>query len=159
MSFFRAAWGEIASKYEAILSANVNPDYPVDRRTMFTRLRGWLQVNGYSQPLDLRSIASFSALPDNRRAGSSRSRPARAAVCGSSSTSPEPKKEMRSASASTGPARPTREGEPGELGDATPVRLILRPDLEDRINHELTKAYTGPEKRFPESVRETRERL
>ena len=66
MSFFRAAWGEIASKYEAILSANVNPDYPVDRRTMFTRLRGWLQVNGYSQPLDLRSIASFSAMPDNR---------------------------------------------------------------------------------------------
>ena len=66
MSFFRAAWGEIASKYEAVLAANVNPDYPVDRRVMFTRLRGWLLVNGYSQPLDLRSIESFSAMPDNR---------------------------------------------------------------------------------------------
>ena len=154
MSFFRAAWGEIASKYEAILSANVNPDYPVDRRTMFTRLRGWLQVNGYSQPLDLRSIASFSAMPDNR---------ARWVFSVPAGQGCRVRLVVDFAGAEKGDAvrfrfhRPAAapEGEPGELGDATPVRLILRPDLEDRINHELTKAYTGPEKRFPESVRET----
>ena len=34
---------------------------------------------------------------------------------------------------------------PGELPDSTPAKLILRPDLEDRINHQVTKAFAGPE--------------
>jgi predicted glycogen debranching enzyme len=32
------------------------------------------------------------------------------------------------------------------------VRLILRPDVEDRSFHDLTKAYTGPESRWPGAV-------
>ena len=39
----------------------------------------------------------------------------------------------------------------GEESDA-PAKLILRPALEDRINHELTKAFLGPEQEFPRSV-------
>jgi len=154
MSFFRAAWGEIASKYEAVLAANVNPDYPVDRRVMFTRLRGWLLVNGYSQPLDLRSIESFSAMPDNR---------ARWLFSIPAGQGSRVRLEVDFEGAEHGDAvrfrfrRPlcTGEEDAGEIDDDTPIRLILRPDLEDRINHELTKAFTGPEKRFPEAVAET----
>ena len=29
----------------------------------------------------------------------------------------------------------------------------MRPDLEDRINHQVTKAFAGPEQRFPAAVR------
>ena len=154
MGFFRAAWGELGSKYEAILAANVNPDYPVDRRTMFTRLRGWLQVNGYSQPLDLRSIESFTAQPDNR---------ARWLFSVPAGQGCRVRLEVEFEGAESGDAvrfrfrRPLSSGEEdaGEIDDATPVRLILRPDLEDRVNHELTKAFTGPETRFPAAVTET----
>lgn len=155
-SLFRAAWGEMESKYEAILAANVNPDYPVDRRVMFTRLRGWIQVNGYSQPLDIRSIESFTATAENR--------------CCWSFLMPagqgcRVRMEIEFEGAVRGDAvrfhfrrPPVPEGASGDgrlLDDETPVRLILRPDLEDRVNHAITKAYTGPETRFPESVRET----
>jgi predicted glycogen debranching enzyme len=39
------------------------------------------------------------------------------------------------------------------LPDHLPVKLIIRPDIEDRCNHEVTKAFTGPETHFPEAVR------
>lgn len=154
MSFFRAAWGVTASKYEAVLAGNVNPDYPVDRRVMFTRLRGWLLANGYSQPLDLRSIQSFSAMPDNR---------ARWLFSIPVGQGCRVRLEVDFEGAERGDAarfrfrRPLSSGEEdaGEIDDETPVKLILRPDLEDRVNHELTKAFTGPETRFPEAVRET----
>lgn len=154
-SFFRAAWGELTSKYEAVLAANVNPDYPVDRRVMFTRLRGWLLVNGYSQELDERSIESFTATAENR---------ARWIFSLPAGQGCRVRLEVEFEGAERGDAvrfrfrRPVVKRDSGEaymLDDATTVRLILRPDLEDRLNHQVTKAYSGPEKRFPEAVRET----
>lgn len=40
ISYFSAAWGRLTSKYEAILAANINRSYPVDRHVMFTRCPG-----------------------------------------------------------------------------------------------------------------------
>ena len=47
--------------------------------------------------------------------------------------------------------RPPASGD-NALPDEQPVKIILRPDLEDRVNHTVTKAYTGPEQRFPWAV-------
>ena len=44
------------------------------------------------------------------------------------------------------------EGNPGWLSDDQLVRLILRPDVEDRSFHDTTKAYTGPEHLFPSAL-------
>ena len=49
--------------------------------------------------------------------------------------------------------RPSKKAGGGELPPSTVARLILRPDIEDRVNHEITRAYTGPERRFPAAVR------
>jgi len=38
------------------------------------------------------------------------------------------------------------------LPDHKPVRLIMRPDIEDRSFHETTKAYHGPEHMWPEAI-------
>ena len=46
-------------------------------------------------------------------------------------------------------SRPEKEDRPGELDASTAAKIILRPDLEWRVNHQLTKAYTGPEKSIP----------
>jgi predicted glycogen debranching enzyme len=42
---------------------------------------------------------------------------------------------------------------PDRLADEKSVRLIVRPDIEDRSFHEVTKAYRGPETDFPSAVR------
>jgi predicted glycogen debranching enzyme len=46
-------------------------------------------------------------------------------------------------------ARPPGEEEERELADSEVVRLIFRPDIDDRINHAATKAFMGPEKNWP----------
>jgi starch synthase (maltosyl-transferring) len=43
-------------------------------------------------------------------------------------------------------------GRKDRLADDRPVTLILRPDLEDRNFHEVTKAFTGSEHHFPAAV-------
>ena len=43
ISYFSAAWGRLTSKYEAILAANINRSYPVDRHVMFTRCRAFMR--------------------------------------------------------------------------------------------------------------------
>jgi len=50
-------------------------------------------------------------------------------------------------------ARQRAGDNPARLADATPVRLILRPDLESRSFHDTTKAFTGPEHQFRAAVR------
>lgn len=152
VTLFQAAWGRLSSKYEAILSANVNSSYPVDRRTMFTRCRGWISVNGYSQELEVSSLLDFRADTGNRAKW-------RFALPGGQGC--RVMLEINFEGALDGDAvrfqfhRPASRGRPGELEDSTPVRLILRPDLEDRVNHNVTKAFTGPEQRFPAAVRAT----
>ena len=149
MSLFPAAWGRLTSKYNAILAANADRRYPVDRHTMWTRLRGWIRVNGYSQVIDLESLTSFRATPENR------ARWEFALPCGQGC---RVRFEVTFEGAVDGDAvrfmfrRLTRAAE-SELDDVTPMRLILRADVEDRINHQLTKAYTGPEQRFPAATR------
>jgi predicted glycogen debranching enzyme len=43
-------------------------------------------------------------------------------------------------------------GIPHGMDDDTPVKIILRPDIEDRMNHGKTKAFTGPETAWPKAV-------
>ena len=46
----------------------------------------------------------------------------------------------------------TAQGRKDRLADDRPVTLVLRPDIEDRNFHEVTKAFTGSEHRFPSAV-------
>lgn len=149
LSYFRAAWGELSSKYEAVLAANANPDYPVDRHTMLTRLRMWVRVNGFSQKVDVDSLERFTADPGNR---------ARWEFAIPVGQGCRMRFDIEFEGALSGDAvrfriHRHRSSGPGEPEDATPATIIVRPDLEDRINHEVTKAFTGPEQRFPAAVR------
>jgi predicted glycogen debranching enzyme len=150
MSQVRADWGTIRSKYDAVLAANCNPDYPVDRRVMFTRCRGWLVCSGYSQEVNLSCLERF--VSGNRNcaewefrvpAGQGKVVPltltlSMALDCNVVKLSF--KRKPASADSDTA------------LAENIPVRVILRPDIEDRCNHEVTHAFTGPEKSFPHAV-------
>ena len=40
----------------------------------------------------------------------------------------------------------------GHLADEHPVRLVVRPDIDDRGFHDKTKAFTGPEQNWPGQI-------
>ncbi len=144
MTMMHAAWGELRSKYDAILAANGKAPYPVDRRVMFTRCRAWLVSEEYSQKIDVTSLVGFAG-GDNRA---------------------EWRFTILSGQGKVTPIKITMEGaldrdavrliftrpSNGSGDQSSAVTLILRPDLEDRLNHQVTKAFVGPEVRFPAAV-------
>ncbi len=150
MTQTRARWGELFSKYDALLAANIETRFPVDRRVMFTRCRGWLVVNDYSYELDSKYLESFTGSPDNRAvwhfvvpAGRGQRVPLLIELAGALDCDVL-KLTFR---------RPLAgDALVGALPEDQEIRLILRPDLEDRPNHEVTKAYAGAEARFSGAV-------
>lgn len=142
-------WGELNSRYDAILAANINPGFPEDRRIMLTRCRAWLVFQGYSQQIDFDCFDSFCF--DYNSRGFWRFH--------------VPTGQGEYVTMTIGIEMVTEENavriffyrnsdgrETGKLADHKDVHLILRPDIEDRTCHETTKAYLGPEHLWPDSV-------
>jgi len=145
----RVQWGELKSRYDALLAANLDPKIPEDRWIMFTRCRAWLVYQGYSQALDASCVHSFSMNREGQgiwhfRVPMGQGEHVRI-VIGLEMIPHENAVRM------VWHRQPVSEAN-GNLPDRAAVRLILRPDLEDRRFHDVTKAYTGPEERFPRSV-------
>lgn len=150
MSQAYAAWGEIHSQYDALLAANLHPQSPVDRRIVLTRCRAWLTYRGYSQPIDKTCLLDFSVQPDNSAtwrflvpAGQGHTVPMTVRLtlvhdCNAVFI------EFR--------RDPAAQEAESNMSDMLPVKLIVRPDIEDRLNHDKTKAYTGPENAWPAAV-------
>lgn len=150
MAQVRAEWGEVESLYDAWLAGNLDPDRPVDRHVMLKRMRGWVVYRGYSQALGAGCTERFGVDPD----GAARWR--FSVPCGMG------RRVVLDAVLRIAPDENRVQAEfhrqaagegPDVLPDDEPVRLILRPDVEDRTNHGHTKAYAGPEKVWPKAVR------
>jgi len=142
----RGRWGEVESLYDAFLACNLDLQRPVDRRVMLTRMRGWIVWRDFSTELDHRVMSGFSALPGGAAAWDFD------LPCGMG------KRLRLRLSLILAPdrnaakiliERPAGGGEEHELADCEEVRLILRPDIDDRINHGTTKAFMGPEQHWP----------
>ncbi|WP_236891459.1 amylo-alpha-1,6-glucosidase [Desulfoluna limicola] len=135
----------ILSKYDALLAANLNPSCPEDRRVIWTRCRAWVSYGGFSFPLAQEYLKSF--------------RSGHGMVGLWTYLVPVGNGKLVQVAVRL-------EGVEGEnrtrlgfrrtvapfarmLEAHEPVGLILRPDIEDRSFHETTKAYTGPETRWP----------
>jgi predicted glycogen debranching enzyme len=149
MSRAHAAWGELGSKYDALLAANLDPAVPVDRWVLLTRCRAWVVFQGYSTPITRDGLERFFLDARGRPcwhftlpAGQGQHLELAVRV-----EMPEEKNALRITF-----QRETAAGQSDRLADERPVRLILRPDVEDRSFHDLTKAYTGPESRWPGAV-------
>ncbi len=143
------AWGELAGRYDAILAGNPSPVYPEDRRVMFTRCRAWLVFQDYSQEICEDCLDSFCFEYDSCGfwqyhvpTGQGGHVLLHISIC-----MVPGRNTVRMVF-----SRRTSLRENGWLADNEEVRLILRPDIEDRNFHETTKAYTGPEHNWPDSV-------
>lgn len=149
MSQVRGAWGEIRSQYDAILAANLHNDFPVDRQVMLTRCRTWVVNRGYSLPLDIDCLDEFISGNDNSLTwhytvpvGQGRKIPLAVTLR---------MIEGRNA-VSICFHRDKTKTETDDLDDSTPVKIIIRPDIEDRANHWKTKAYMGAERIYPKAT-------
>ncbi len=150
MAQVRAGWGEIESLYDAWLAGNLDPNVPVDRHVMLARMRGWVVVRGYSQALGRACTERFALTPEGSAAW-------RFSVpCGMGRRVVleivlrlSPDENAVHLEVHRPPAGEDREA----LPDEEPVRLVLRPDVEDRPNHGHTKAFAGPESAWPAAVR------
>jgi len=141
-------WGYLHSRYDALLAANLNTEMPVDRWIMFTRCRGWLVYQDYSQEIRTDCIEQLSY----DYSGTVRWQYRIPTGLGqhiffSVGMEIVPRQNRVRLHFHRHPSV-----SPDQLPDDRPVRLILRPDIESRSFHETTKAYTGPEQKFPAFV-------
>ena len=142
-------WGTLNSRYDALLSANVNAELPVDRWIMFTRLRAWVVYQDYSQSLNGDCLETFFLdgslqgewifhVPTGRGTH----------VVIKLKTVLEKDMDTVQIVFERCPAAQ----EQGRLSDMESIDLILRPDIENRSFHANTKAYQGLEKVWPLAV-------
>ncbi|MEJ2660200.1 MAG: glycogen debranching enzyme N-terminal domain-containing protein, partial [Desulfobacteraceae bacterium] len=153
VSRVRGDWRQLDSRYDALLAANLNPDFPEDRRVLLTRCRGWIVYQGYSHEINLDGLQRFAF--DYRAGG-----------CWDYEIPTGQGEHIRlrtTIAMAEHPANLTalkfqrlgsRPGE-DELDDAVAVTLIIRPDIEDRNFHHTSKAYTIPEHNWQAAVTPT----
>jgi predicted glycogen debranching enzyme len=144
------AWGELKSRYDCLLAANMSPEYPEDRWIMFTRCRAWLVFQGYSQELNTDSLEAFAVNEDGggfwRYHIPTGQGESVVLTIGMNMVMGENALQMKFYRHPSGDRN-------NRLGDHKPVQLILRPDIENRSFHETTKAYTGPEEQWPRKIK------
>jgi predicted glycogen debranching enzyme len=143
------SWGALSSRYDALLAANMGPEFPEDRWVMFTRCRAWLVFQDYSQEICDDCFVSYYS--DSGSKGIWRFQVPTGQgqhvflsvvmemVAGENWLRMIFKREPS-------------KGRNGHLPDREPVRLILRPDIENRNFHDTTKAYQGHEYTWPNAV-------
>ncbi len=143
------SWGDLHSRYDALLAANQNTHYPEDRRIMFTRCRAWIVYQDFSQEIRDDCLDAFSFDYHNKGAlrykiPTGRGQHIFITISLEMATGVNAIRIQFY-------RHPAKENL-GGLPDHKPVRLILRPDIDDRSFHAATKAFTGPEHAFPNAV-------
>jgi len=143
------SWAKLNSRYDALLAANLHPEAPDDRRILLTRCRAWSVFQGTSQPFGDDCLDMFTT--DGASRGIWRFRlptgqGQHTIICLGI--------EMLQAKNAVRMVffRERAGQDPRLLPDDKPVSIIVRPDIEDRSFHEVTKAYLGPEHRFAPAV-------
>ena len=149
MARLRVDFGTIASKYDCLLGANLNPRVPVDRHVFAKRARVWVNADGFLSPLDADNLVTFEAGPPARWRFLAHGGDGRTAeihltawmVAGQNTT------VLRF-------SRPAGTPSSGrDLPPAADVRLTVRVDLEDRSFHWETRRNGGAEFHFDSHVR------
>ena len=143
------AWGEINSKYDALLAANLDPNVPVDRHIMFTRCRAWILYQGRSTELKINNLTNFHINADGGGTWNFHVPVGNGLYTDISiGIVMHNGKNLVNLTA----ARHKTDGTEHFLPDSTDIHLILRPDIEDRSFHEETNLNDELKKRWEESI-------
>jgi starch synthase (maltosyl-transferring) len=147
-------WGKLQSRYDALLSANLNPHHPVDRWNLLARCRAWVVFQGYSQEISFDCLHAFHL--DEQGRGLWRFHVPTGQGEHIRLTIRLQMVQGKEAVTLTFYRHPSARRQQ-RLTDHQPVRLIIRPDVDSRNFHWATKAYLGPETRWPQAVASRRD--
>jgi predicted glycogen debranching enzyme len=144
--------GNISSKYDCALGANLHPDFPVDRHIFVKRIRVWVDADGFITALNLQNLASFQIgqpavwnfVAD---AGDGRTVEIQLAA---------DMLENWNTTLLTFARMPGTK--PADLPPQFDVRLTVRADIEDRNFHAETHRNGGAEYHFAHNCSELRDR-
>ncbi|OXU15993.1 amylo-alpha-1,6-glucosidase [Sedimentisphaera salicampi] len=156
MAQVRSRWGEIYSKYDAVFAANLSPEFPADRIASVVRCRVWLRYRDYSTPIEASCQRIFTTDMNNRvlwefqaPVGMGKMVPFKIILDFSKTSN----------SAVLRFSRPKADDSGLCLEDGEQVRVIVRPDVDARLCHMVTKAYKGPERDYEKMKNHTKREL
>jgi predicted glycogen debranching enzyme len=145
----------VNSKYDCVLGANLNPDFPVDRHVFIKRMRVWVNADGFLSPLDMKSFCCFESGP-----------PAVWIFIANAGDGRVVEIELRAEMLQGQNAivfkfsRPTEKKALGkQLPADADVSLTVRFDIEDRNFHQETKRNGGAEYHFSAKTRAMDDRI
>jgi starch synthase (maltosyl-transferring) len=136
--------GRVNSKYDCVLGANLDPNFPVDRHIFVKRMRVWVNADGFISPLNFSNLSGFEVGPPviwNFVANAGDGRTVEIILRA------EMLEEKNTVVFQF--ARPATElgvGKP--LPSNADVRLTVRFDIEDRNFHQETKRNGGADYHF-----------
>jgi len=150
MSMVRGSWGTLHSIYDAMLAANLNSQVPVDRHIMLTRCRAWAIYRDYSTEINIDCLKEFYKDEKNNvfwnfevplGMGKFVDLTISFGMCDDYNgiflyvqRNEDPNKDYL-------------------LGRDKAIQFVLRPDIENRTNHEVTKFYSsGIENRWSNAI-------
>ena len=137
----------VASRYDAVMLANLSPDHPEDRHIMFRRLRIWLLHHARIQEIAISCLKNFERAADGGAIWNYHVPTGNGLYVDLSV-----KFEILPGKNQTKISFLRREMRGRDyLSEESPVKLIVRPDLEDRNFHCATKA-SGLESVWPGKV-------
>ncbi len=142
-------WGELNCRYDALLAANLNPNYPEDRHVMWRRCRIWVKYHGRSVPVSIETAESFQLDPDGNGTWLFKIPVGKGFFVDLNITAFMV--EGRNA-VGLNIYRERAMRRRNYLDDEIPVTVVVRPDIEDRNFHQSTKAMNGPESSFPKAL-------
>ncbi len=143
-------WGELRSRYDAWLAANLCPNHPEDRHIMWSRSKIWMIYQAYSIELCLDNLEAFRLGSDksgiwNFRVPAGNGRFVSVSLVLSME---EGRNAVRFSLIRNKLPQKTEN-----LDNEKHVRFIVRPEIEDRGFHYETKASCGPEQNWPGVIR------
>jgi glycogen debranching enzyme len=130
MARLQADLGAIASKYDCLLGANLDPALPCDRHVLAKRLRAWVIADGFLTALGADNLERFEPGPPARWMFRAHAGDGRTVPIGLDAELPPGRNAVL--------LRFTRGAGKGALPEAGRVSLTVRLDLEDRGFHEET---------------------
>ena len=148
ISAMRGAFSTLKSKYDALIAANLSPLYPEDKHIMLTRFRGWTVFQGFSRDMVHEYQKTFEHYGNTTEyyfempAGEGCLIPVSFIF----------KFDEHENLLNMTIKRLQNKDLPLPPSDKA-AKIILRPDIESRNHHELTKAYAGPENEWPKQVK------
>jgi starch synthase (maltosyl-transferring) len=140
--------GRVNSKYDCVLGANLNPNFPVDRHVFVKRMRAWVNADGFLSPLNLKNLATFEV-------GSPAVWQFVANAGDGRTVEIELRAEMLEGKNTTlfyFSRPPEKHAHGKQLPAGADVRLTVRFDVEDRNFHSETKRNGGADFHFSSNI-------